>query len=116
MNEALGMATGFEAHAVIDLDLGGVTSFRWRGNRLLDQQTIGLKQKLKTYHGFDRTPLVMDCLKTLLRLLPCGAGTAQHYLSKELQSFACATQHPLSAQADTQLRIDCKVRHANIIG
>jgi hypothetical protein len=95
--------------------LSSVSSFRRRRKRLLDQQAFGLEQKLETDHGFDRTPLVADCFKALRRVLPCAAGAAQHHLSNELQSFACAAQYLLRARADTQLRTDLKVRHAVIM-
>jgi hypothetical protein len=61
--------------------------------------------------GFHCTPLVPGCLKALQYVLPCAVGAAQCYLSNEVNSFACAAQYDGRGRADTQLRIDWKVRH-----
>ena len=61
--------------------------------------------------GFHCTPLVPGCLKALQYVLPCAVGAAQCYLSNEVNSFACAAPYDGRGRADTQLRIDWKVRH-----
>jgi hypothetical protein len=61
--------------------------------------------------GFHCTPLVPGCLKALQYVLPCAVGAARCYLSNEVNSFACAAQYDGRGRADTQLRIDWKVRH-----
>src|SRR4051812_12699978 len=66
------------------------------------------------HHGFYRTPLVPGCLKVLQQVFPSAAGAVQRHLSKESHSFGCASQHDWRAHADTQLRIDWKVRHGHL--
>ena len=60
---------------------------------------------------FHRTPLVASCFKALQHVLPCAVRAAQCHLSNEVNSFACAAQYDGRGRADTQLRIDWKVRH-----
>jgi hypothetical protein len=61
--------------------------------------------------GFHRTPLVPSCLKALQYVLPCAVGAAQCHLSNEVNGLGCAAQYDWRARADTQLRINWKVRH-----
>src|SRR4029450_1681575 len=71
-------------------------------------------QQFETDDGFHRTPLVHGRLKALQHVLPRAVGTAQGQLSNELNSFGCAAQYDRRARADTQLWIDCKVRHGQL--
>src|SRR5215831_19329850 len=73
--------------------------------RLLDQQVSRLKQELEMDDGFHRTPLVHGRLKALQYVFPRAVGAAQYQLSKEPNSFGCASQYNQSARADTQLWI-----------
>ena len=66
------------------------------------------------HHGFHRTPLVPGCFKVLQQVFPSAAGAVQRHLSKERHSFGCASQHDWRAHADTQRRIDWKVRHGHV--
>jgi hypothetical protein len=52
---------------------------RWLRLILLNQQTFGIKQKLKMDHGFDRTPLIADRLKIPQYVLPRAAGAGQRH-------------------------------------
>ena len=61
--------------------------------------------------GFHRIPLVPGFLKALQHVLPCVVGAAQRHLSNEVNSFGCAAQYDRRARADTQLRINWKIRH-----
>jgi hypothetical protein len=64
--------------------------------------------------GFHRTPLVHGRLKALQYVFPRAVGAAQYLLSNEPNSFGCAAQYDRWARADTQLRIDWKVRHGQL--
>jgi hypothetical protein len=64
--------------------------------------------------GFHRTPLVHGRLKALQCVFPRAVGAAQYQLSNEVDSFRCAAQYDRRARADTQLRIDWKVRHGQL--
>jgi hypothetical protein len=65
-------------------------------------------------NGFHCTPLVPGCLKVLQYVSPCAVGAAQCHLSNKVNSLGCAAQYNRRARADTQLRIDWKVRHAHL--
>ncbi len=65
-------------------------------------------------NGFHCIPLVPGCLKALQYVSPCAVGAAQCHLSNKVNSLGCAAQYNRRARADTQLRIDWKVRHAHL--
>ena len=98
--------------------LGRARSTLTRGGSVscfvLHQQASRLEKELEMHHGFYRTPLVPGCLKVLQQVFPSAAGAVQRHLSKESHSFGCASQNDWRAHADTQLRIDWKVRHGHL--
>src|SRR5262249_14431374 len=85
-----------------------------RVSSLLNQQASCLEQQLEVDDGFHRTPLVPGCFKALQYVLPCAVVGAQCYLSNELNSFGCAAQYDRRPRADTQRRIDWKIRHGQL--
>ena len=65
-------------------------------------------------HGFHRTPLVQGCLEVLQHVSPGAASLAQCHLPNKPYSLCCAAQYYRRASADTQLRINGKVRHGHL--
>jgi len=104
--------------ALRDFDLGGAKPILPGGRSvrcsLLYQQAFRLEKQFEVNHGFHRTPLVPGCLEALQYVSPGVARSAQCHLSNELNSFGCAAQYDRCARADTQLRIDWKVRHGQL--
>ena len=81
---------------------------------LLNQQTFRLEEKFEVDHGFHRTPLVQGCLEVLQHVSPGAASLAQCHLPNKPYSLCCAAQYYPRASADTQLRINGKVRHGHL--
>jgi hypothetical protein len=99
-------------------DLGRARSTLTRSGRVscfvLHQQAARLEKELEMHHGFHRTPLVPGCFKVSQQVFPSAAGAVQRHLSKERHSLGCASQHDWRTHADTQRRIDWKVRHGHV--
>src|SRR5262249_8129383 len=85
-----------------------------RVSSLLNQQAFCLEPQLEVDDGFHRTPLVPGCFKALQYIFPCAVVGAQCYLPNELNSFGCAAQYDHRPRADTQHRIDWKIRHGQL--
>ena len=81
---------------------------------LLNQQTFRLEEEFEVDHGFHRTPLVQGCLEVLQHVSPSAASLAQCHLPNKPYSLCCAAQYYPRASADTQLRVNGKVRHGHL--
>ena len=81
---------------------------------LLNQQALCLEKQFEVDHGFHRTPLVRGYLEALQYVSPSVARSAQCHLPNKPYSLCCAAQYYWRARADTQLRINWKVRHGDL--
>jgi len=101
-----------------DFDLGGAKPILPRGRSvscsLLNQQALGLEKEFELDHGFHCTPLVPGFLEALQYVSPGVARSAQCDLPNKPYSLCCAAQNYWRAGADTQLRINWKVRHGHL--
>jgi hypothetical protein len=104
--------------ALRDFDLGGAKPILRRGRSvscsLLNQQAFRLEKQFEVDHGFHRTPLVPGCLEALQYVSPRVARSAQCHLPNKPYSLCRAAQYYQRARADTQLRINWKVRHGDL--
>jgi hypothetical protein len=104
--------------ALRDFDLGGAKPILPRERSvscsLLNQQAFRLEKEFEVDHGFHRTPLVAGCLEALQYVSPGVARSAQCHLLNKPYSLCCAAQYYWRARADTQLRINWKVRHGHL--
>jgi hypothetical protein len=97
-----------------EFDLSGAKPILPRGGSVswsLLKEAFRLEEKFEVDHGFHRTPLVQGCLEVLQHVSPGAASLAQCHLPNKPYSLCCAAQYYPRASADTQLRINGKVRH-----
>jgi len=81
---------------------------------LLNQQAFRLEKEFEVDHGFHRTPLVPGCLEALQYVSPGVARSAQCHFPNKPYSLCCAAQYYWRARADSQLRINGKIRHGHL--